>query len=141
MRSPIKPVPDIVRRWSARARWLRWLDAAVAWLALWVAALIARPAGDPGALAVLAGLLALGVAAVPPLRRRWRPASAVVALALSWRIRPGDRAWYVHAEGARLVLVTSRRWLHVVVAGVVQDSVEGVALRRTRGFLVPAGGR
>ncbi len=141
MRSPVRPVPQVVRRWSARARWLRWLDAAVAWLTLWAAGAVWWRAIDPGALAVLAGLLALGVAAVPPLRRRWRPASAVVALALSWRIRPGDRAWYVHAEGARLVLVTSRRWLHVVVAGVVQDSVEGVALRRTRGFLVPAGGR
>jgi len=138
MRSPIKPVPQTVRRWSARARRLRWLDAAVAWLALGAAGVAWRPATDPGALAVLAGLLALGGAAVPPLRRRWRPASATVALALSWRVRPGDRAWYVSADGARLVLVTARRWLHVVVAGVVQDSVEGVALRRTRGFLVPA---
>jgi hypothetical protein len=140
MRSPIRPVPQIVLRWSGRARRLRWADAALAWLVMWVGILALQPTADPTALGVLAAVLVLPAVAIPPLRRRWRPVSAAVALALSWRVRPGDRAWYVNADGARLVLVTSRRWLHVVVAGVVQDSAEGITLRRTRGFLVPATG-
>jgi len=138
MRSPIRPIPQIMVRWSARARRLRWADAVLAWLGVWGGMVAVRPATDPGALAVLAGVLVLPGLAVPPLRRAWRPVSAVVALILSWRVRPGDRAWYVSVDGARLVLGTSRRWLHVVVAGVVPDSAEGVPLRRTRGFLVPA---
>ncbi len=138
MRSPIRPVPQLVLRWSARARRLRWADAGAAWLVLWALLFAWRPATDPAALAVLAAVPLLIGIAIPPLRRRWRPVSAVVALFLSWRIRPGDRAWHVSPDGARLVLVTSRRWLHVVVAGVVQDSAEGIPLRRTRGFLVPA---
>jgi hypothetical protein len=140
MRSPIRPVPQIVLRWSGRARRLRWADAALAWLAIWGGTLALQPAADPAALGVLAAVLVLPAVAIPPLCRRWRPVSAAVALVLSWRVRPGDRAWYVNTEGARLVLVTSGRWLHVVVAGVVQDSAEGIALRRTRGFLVPATG-
>jgi len=139
MRSPMRPVPQIVLRWSGRARRLRWADAGLAWLAMWVGILAFQPTADPAALGVLSAVLVLP-AAIPPLRRRWRPVSAAVALVLSWRVRPGDRAWYVNTDGARLVLVTSRRWLHVVVAGVVQDSTEGITLRRTRGFLVPASG-
>src|SRR5262245_45711862 len=138
MRSPIRPVPPIVLRWSGRARRLRWADGLVAWLAIWGLILALQPTADASALGVLAAVLVLPAAAIPALRRRWRPVSAMVALALSWRVRPGDRAWYVSPDGARLVLVTSRRWLHVVVAGVVEDSAEGVTLRRTRGFLVPA---
>jgi hypothetical protein len=138
MRSPIRPLPPIVRRWSLRARWLRALDGAVAWVIVSGVILALAARRDIGAAAVVGGVVTALLVVIPPLRRRWRPASALVALAVSWRIRPGDRAWYVSADGARLVLVTSRRWLHVVVAGVVQDSVEGVVLRRTRGFLVPA---
>ena len=138
MRSPIRPVPQIVHRWGARARRLRWADAALAWLVVWAGILALRPGADLAAVGVLAAVLVLPPMAIPPLRRRWRPVSAAVALILSWRVRPGDRAWYVSVDGARLVLVTSGRWLHVVVAGVVQDSAEGIALRRTRGFLVPA---
>jgi hypothetical protein len=140
MRSPIRPIPQVVLRWSGRARRLRWADGVLAWLAVWGVLLALQPAADAAALGVLAAVLVLPAIAIPPVRRRWRPVSAVVALALSSRVRPGDRAWYVNADGARLVLVTSRRWLHVVVAGVVQDSTEGITLRRTRGFLVPATG-
>ncbi len=140
MRSPIRPVPQIVLRWSGRARRLRWADAALAWVAMWGGILALQPTADPAALGVLAAVLVLPAVAIPPLRRRWRPVSAAVALVLSWGVRPGDRAWYVNTDGARLVLVTSRRWLHVVVAGVVQDSTEGITLRRTRGFLVLASG-
>ena len=140
MRSPIRPVPQVVLRWSGRARRLRWADGVLGWLAIWGGIVALQPAADAAALGVLAAVLVLPAIAFAPLRRRWRPVSAAVALVLSWRVRPGDRAWYVNTEGARLVLVTSRRWLHVVVAGVVQDSTEGITLRRTRGFLVPATG-
>jgi len=33
MTTPIRPLPEDIERWIARARWLRALDAAVAWLA------------------------------------------------------------------------------------------------------------
>ncbi|HSD33584.1 MAG TPA: hypothetical protein VLB49_16840, partial [Gemmatimonadales bacterium] len=85
-----------------------------------------------------AAVLVATLAAVPPLRRRWRPVSAAVAVALGWRLRPGDRAWHVGPDGARLVLVTAARWRHVAVAAVVRDSEEGMTLRRTRALLVPA---
>src|SRR5581483_5072092 len=125
MRSPLRPLPDEVVRWMRRARVLRWLDALAGWAGVWGATLAVRPGADPAALAVLALVLAAPAAAVPWLRRHWRPASALAALVLGWRLRPGDRAWQVWPEGARPVLVTSTRWRHVVVAGVVQDSGEG----------------
>jgi hypothetical protein len=138
MRTPLRPFPEDVNRWMRRARRLRWLDALTAWLVVWGGLVAAQPATDWGALGVL-GLVVVGPAiAVPPLRRRWRPVSAGVALALGWRLRPGDRAWQVWPDGARPVLVTSARWRHVVVAGLVRDSGEGSALPRTRVLLVPA---
>src|SRR5262245_30032013 len=138
MRTPLRPFPEDVSRWMRRARRLRWLDALAAWLLVWAILVAVRPAADWMALGILAVVLVSPLAAVPPLRRRWRPASAMVAVALGWRLRPGDRAWQVWAEGARPVLVTSTRWRHVVVAGLVRDSGEGSALPRTRVLLVPA---
>jgi len=138
MRTPLRPFPEDVSRWMRQARRLRWLDALAAWLAVWAAGIALRPAADWMALGILTLVVVGPVAAVPPLRRRWRPASAVAAVALGWRLRPGDRAWQVWPEGARLVLVTSVRWRHVVVAGLVRDSGEGSALPRTRVLLVPA---
>ena len=124
-------------RWAGRLRALRWLDALAAWLVLWAGGVWLRPAADWSALAVVSGLCLPILAAVPPLRRRWRPVSALVALALSWPLRAGDRAWHVTLDGrARLVLVTAPRWANVVVAGVVQDAGEGMAVSRTRGLLV-----
>lgn len=139
MRTPLRPIPEDVSRWVRRARRLRWLDGAAAWLGLWVGVMLIWPATDRAALAVLAAVLLAGPALVPPLRRHWRPVSALAAVVLGRRLHPGDRAWHVRPDGARLVLVTSCRWRHVVVAGVVQDSREGMALPRTRAFLVPAG--
>ena len=138
MRTPLRPVPEDVTRWVRRARRLRWLDGLAGWLLLWVLAVLVRPGTDAGALAILALVLLAGIAVVRPLRRRWRPVSALAALGLGWRLRPGDRAWHIRPDGARLVLVTSGRWRHVVIAGVVQDSGEGVVLPRTRALLVPA---
>jgi hypothetical protein len=137
MRTPLRPFPEDVTRWMRQARRLRWLDALTAWLAAWAILVGIRPATDWTALGVLAFVVVAPAAAIPPLRRRWRPVSAAVALALGWRLRPGDRAWQVWPEGARPVLVTSARWRHVVVAGLVRDSGEGSALLRTRVLLVP----
>jgi len=138
MRTPLKPLPGQPSRWIGRAGRLRWLDAVAAWLVLWAALLVLLPPVEADVPAVLATILVAAGAAVPPLRRWWRPVSAVVAVALGWRLRPGDRAWHVSPDGARLVLVTAARWRHVVVAAVVRDSGEGIALRRTRALLVPA---
>jgi threonine/homoserine efflux transporter RhtA len=139
MRTPLRPIPEDVSRWVRRAGRLRWLDGAVAWLGVWAGTMLVWPATERAPLGVLAAVMLAGPALVPSLRRRWRPVSAVAAVVLSWRLRPGDRAWHVRPDGARLVLVTSGRWRHVVVAGVVQDSGEGMALPRTRALLVPAG--
>jgi hypothetical protein len=138
MRTPLRPFPEDVTRWMRHARRLRWLDALIAWLVVWAIFVGLRPAADWTALGILALLLVGPAAAVPSLRRRWRPVSAMVALIVGWRLRPGDRAWQVWPEGARPVLVTSARWRHVVVAGLVRDSGEGSALPRTRALLVPA---
>ena len=138
MRTPLRPFPEDVNRWMRRARRLRWLDALAAWLAVWAVGVGLQPTADWMALGILALVLVGPVAAVPPLRRRWRPVSAVAAVVLGWRLRPGDRAWQVWPEGARPVLVTSTRWRHVVVAGLVRDSGEGSALPRTRVLLVAA---
>jgi hypothetical protein len=138
MRTPLRPFPEDVNRWVRRAGRLRWLDALAAWLIVWGVFVGLRPATDWTALGILALLVVGPASAVPPLRRRWRPVSAAVAVALGWRLRPGDRAWQVWPDGARPVLVTSTRWRHVVVAGLVRDSGEGSALPRTRVLLVPA---
>lgn len=138
MRTPLRPIPEHVLRWTRRARRLRWLDAFGAWVAVWVLVSLLAPDRDPGARGVVAALLTGAGGIVPGLRRRWRPASALTALVLGWRLRPGDRAWQVWPGGARPVLVTSGRWATVVVAGVVQDSGEGIVLPRTRALLIPA---
>jgi hypothetical protein len=138
MRTPLRPFPEDVTRWMRRARRLRWLDGLIAWLVVWAILVALQPAADRGALGVLAAVLVGPAAALAPLRRRWRPVSAAVALALGRRLRPGDRAWQVWPDGARPVLVTSTRWRHVVVAGLVRDSGEGSALPRTRVLLIPA---
>jgi hypothetical protein len=141
MRTPLKPLPDEVTRWVSRARRLRWVDGLAAWLAAWAALAAALPSVSADAVAVIAAVLVAPVAAVPPLRRWWRPISALTAVLLGWRLRPGDRAWLVAPDGARLVLVTANRWRHVVVAAIVRDSGEGIALPRTRALLIPAEAR
>lgn len=140
MRSPIRPLPAAVVRWTHRARWLRWADALVGWLALWLAATLALPrlAGAPAAL--LAGLLVVALSVPLAVRGRWRPISAPVALALSRSLRAGDRVWHVYPGGAEIALVTARRGLRIVIAPRVRGPEESIAVRRTRVFLVPAEG-
>jgi hypothetical protein len=83
-------------------------------------------------------LVGLG-AGLQPLRVRWRPVTAWVGLRISRGLRPGDRAWYLGTRDARLVVVTARRGIRlVIVRPDLQD--EGISVRRTRVFLLAAEG-
>lgn len=138
MRTPLRPLPREAAVWAGRVRRLRWLDALAAGVMAWAVAAWLWPATDATALGVLVAMFLPLAAAIPPLRRRWRPVSATVGLALSWPLRAGDRAWHIDPDGRiRLVLVTAPRWRGVVVAGVIQDSGEGAVVSRMRGMLVP----
>jgi hypothetical protein len=135
MRTPIRPLPDAVERWASRVRYLRWLDALLAWLALWALLGFALPL-PLQAQAVLATVALSLLALVPPLRLRWRPVTAAVGIRLSRSLRPGDRAWYVVSGRAEGVIVTARRRLRVVVARPGQGPAEGLEVRRTRVLLL-----
>jgi hypothetical protein len=122
----------------SRMRWLRWLDGAATALVLWLMLALVLEGVPPIALAVIS-LVLVGVAAfVSPLRRRWRPISALVAISVSRGVRPGDRAWLVLPERAEPVIVTARRRLRVVVARPDQGPSEGLEIRRTRVLVIPA---
>src|SRR5438445_242100 len=88
MRSPLRPLPAAVARWTVRARLLRWLDALVAWLVVWTAAVVVLPHASPESLAILAALAVILGALARPLRARWRPASGVVGLLVGARRVP-----------------------------------------------------
>ena len=135
MRSPLRPLPAAVTRWTATARVLGWLDALAAYLAIWVGAAVVFPSASGASLAVL--VAALG-ALLRPLRVRWRPVRGAVALVLSARLSPGDHAWYVRPGHAERVLVTARRRTRVVIARLNDEGAEGLSVRRTRVLLVPA---
>ncbi len=111
MRTPLRSLPPTVERWISRARWLRWLDALVAWLVVWL-------------------FLALWLEHATPV-------SALVSLSVSRRLRPGDRAWLVLSEHIEPVIVTARRRLRLVVARPDQGPTEGLEVRRTRVVIVP----
>jgi hypothetical protein len=137
MRTPARTIPHTVERWATRARWLRWLDAVTAALAGWpfVALGLEVP---PDASALVAVALVGGAALVPSLRRRWRPASALVSLSASRGLRPGDLAWCIFERRVERVIVTARRGLRLVVARPDQGPAEGLEVRRTRVLVVPA---
>lgn len=137
MRTPIRTVPLAVERWGARARWLRWLDALTAVVAVWPFAALAL---DASALPAAGAALALvgGAALLRPLRRHWRPVSAPASLSASRGLRPGDHAWYVLPDRVEPVIVTARRGWRLVVARPGQGPAEGLEIRRTRVLVVPA---
>src|SRR5437667_232926 len=138
MRSPLRPLPAAVARWALTARLLRWLDALVAWLVVWTAAVVVLPHASAESHPILAALaVTLGALALP-LRARWRPASGVVGLVVSARLAPGAEAWYVRPGGAERVLVTARHRTRVVIARLDGSGAEGLSLRRPRVLLVPA---
>jgi len=138
MRSPLRPLPAAVTRWTAAARVLGWLDALAAYLAIWGGAAVAFPSASRASLAVLAAAVTALGALLRPLRVRWRPVRGAVALVLSARLSPGDQAWYVRPGHAERVLVTARRRTRVVIARLNDEGAEGLSVRRTRVLLVPA---
>jgi len=138
MTTPIRPLPEDIERWIARARWLRALDAAVAWLAL-TGALMSIPGALSGG---QAAVLSLALVSLGFLARRirvfWRPISAYVGLLVSRGLRPGDRAWYVRSRRADLVLVTACHGVRALIATSDVDADEVLSVRRTRVLLLPA---
>jgi hypothetical protein len=138
MRSPIQPVPAAVRQWMGRARYLRWLDAGAAWLALVVAVHLAVGVAVGGPLLAAAAVVTALGAWVAPLRVRWRPVSGLVGVRVSRTLRPGDRAWYVRAERADAVIVTARHGLRLSIAAPDLGAAESLSVRRTRVLVVPA---
>jgi hypothetical protein len=139
MTTPMRPVPDSVARWIGRRRWLRWGDALLAWALLGLACAGLLGSGRLEAAAVLAALLVAAGAAIQPLRARWRPISGWVGLRISQGLRPGDRAWYLGARDASLVVVTARHGVRLVIVRPDLED-EGLSVRRTRVFLLAAEG-
>jgi hypothetical protein len=138
MTTPIRPVPDSVASWIRRMWWLRAADAAVAFVVLWGGlGVAAAPAFASHAAILSLALLCLG-ALIRPIRVSWRPISGWVGLAVSRGLRPGDRAWYVRAGEADLVLVTARHGARMVIARPDLGQDEGLDVRRTRVILLPA---
>ena len=137
MRTPVRAVPPHVERAVARLRWLRWLDALVIWLVAWAVVALMWETAAPSASALAAVLVVALAAFVAPVRRRWRPVSALVLLSVSRPLKPGDHAWLVLAERVEPVIVTARRRRRLVVASPDQGS-EGLEVRRTRVLVVPS---
>ena len=136
--TPIRPLPGTVARWMLRLRWLRWIDALLAWLVLLlgVSALLPRMPSEAATM-LASGVLLVGFL-IPRLRLGWRPASAATTFLVSRGLRPGDHAWFVHGRDADLVLVTARHGHRVVVARPDQEAAEWMSVRRTRVLLLPA---
>jgi hypothetical protein len=138
MRSPLRPLPVAVARWTGTARALRWLDAFVASIAVWAGGVLALP-GSSGELLAAVAVVAVALASlIRRLRARWRPVSGVVGLVVSARLSPGDQAWYVRPGEAERVLVTAVHGTRVVIARLDGSGAEGLSVRRTRVLLVPA---
>jgi hypothetical protein len=136
--TPIRPLPDGIARWSARARWIRRLDALAAAGGLWVLLAVMLPGVGVGAQAVGAAVIAGLLGAVAPIRARWRPVSGPVGLWVSRMLAVGDRAWYVRRDGPELVIVTARRGLRLTVAVSGRGADEGLSVRRTRVLVIGA---
>jgi hypothetical protein len=130
-------VPHGIVRWTSRVRWLRGLDALVAWTVLWGTSLTVLGWASAREAAVLS-LILVGLALmVRPLRARWRPVTGWVGLAMSRSLQVGDRAWYVRAHRADLVLVTARHGARLVIAGPTLADDESLSVRRTRVLVLP----
>src|SRR5207244_12288555 len=98
--SPTSPVPVVVERWLSRSRYLRWIDAGIAWLVLAVLAASVLPRPSAGSVALASAVVLVLATMVPALRIRWRPVSGWISLAVSRPLRPRDRAGFVRAGPA-----------------------------------------
>ena len=138
MRSPVRSLPLAIEGWTSRGRWLRWLDGLAAAFVLWLMLALVFE-GAPAAVLAAVSLALIALASfVRPVRRRWRPISALVGLSVSRGLKPGDRAWLVLPERAEPVIVTARRRMRLVVARPDQGPSEGLEIRRTRVLVVPS---
>jgi hypothetical protein len=137
MRPPIQPIPAAAHTWLTRARYLRWLDTLVAWLAIVVVLAVAFDRWPSRVDALVAGVLVIVAAMPTPLRVRWRPVSGPVGLLASRTLRPGDRAWYVRGDRVNLVIVTARHGVRMSIAAPELTAAESLSVRRTRVFVVP----
>jgi hypothetical protein len=136
MTTPMRPLPESVARWIVRRRWLRWADALAMGILLWACAAVVLGSERFAAAAMVAAVLVVAGGAVQELRARWRPVSGWVGLRISAGLRPGDRAWYLRAQEASMVVITACHGVRLVVARVdLQD--EGISVRRTRVFVLP----
>jgi hypothetical protein len=134
----MRSLPPDVERWVRRARWLGWIEALAVGLVLWPF-LALWLADRPPLVSALLALGLVGLAALAPgVRRRWRPIRALVSLAASRGLKPGDHAWLLLPEHVQPVIVTARRRLRLVVARSGQGPSEGLEVRRTRVLVVPA---
>jgi hypothetical protein len=136
MRSPSRPIPAAVERWTRWASALRAADALAGWVAGWIALGIAGGWSTVSEPAILAAVLVACAAFLRPLRVRWRPVSAWVGVSVARPLRPGDRAWFVRPRQAEPVIVTARRGLRFVVAQPGSAS-EGLEVRASRVILLP----
>ena len=137
MTTPTSPLPVTIERWRARSRYLRWVDALVAWLLLTLTALVLAPPASME-LIVVGSIIVLGLGAmVPPVRIRWRPVSGWIGIRVSRSLRAGDRAWFVRDGRADHVLITACHAVRVSLALPQLDEAETISVRRTRVFLVP----
>jgi hypothetical protein len=138
VRSPLRPLPGAVARWTSAAKYLRWLDALTGWALLIASGHAVLTDASPASLAVLALGIAGAVAWVPRLRATWRPLSALVGLLVSRGLRPGSRAWYVTPDVALSVLVSGRRGFRLVLQSPAWGEAGGVTVWRTAALVVPA---
>lgn len=138
MRAPLRPLPESVSRWTSYAGLLRWLDAAVAFAGCWIVAIVVFVDLPESERLLIAAVATVAGVMMPAWRVRWRPISGIVGIRVSRKLRPGDHAWFVRPGEARLVLVTGRRRLRLIIAMPGQDPDEGLMVRRTRVLVVPA---
>ena len=137
MTTPINPVPHLVACWMSRVRWLRGLDALVAWTGLWATAVWVLGRASAPEAAVLSMVIVCLSVGVRSLRTRWRPVTGWVGLTMSRSLQVGDRAWYVRAHRADLVLVTARHGARLAIAGPSLAEDESLTVRRTRVLVLP----
>src|SRR5437660_11501878 len=109
--SPTSPVPVVVERWLSRSRYLRWIDAGIAWLILAVLAASVLPRSSVGSVALASAVVLVLATMDPALRLRWRAVRGWIRLAVSRPLRPGDRAWFVRDGRAGAVLLPRARGL------------------------------
>src|SRR5207245_10221196 len=90
--SPTSPVPVVVERWLSRSRYLRWIDAGIAWLVLAVLAASVLPRPSAGSVALASAVVLVLATMGPALRIRWPPVCAWIGIAVRRPLRPAGRA-------------------------------------------------